>query len=545
MNCWRFDARIFDACRAVPPSPRGELELPAAVALAVARGVAFKVLPAAGPVLDLSQRADAPDVARGLVGHDAAAMTGDRSSRRLAAHGLDDIERRPQTRCCATWCCGRFTHSAASPDAGAVGAGTDRGVRQAHRLLRRPLAGGAGAARVRLRRPRRAIGPGRVDAATRSRARAVRHRRSTPSMPRRAPRCRGASNAERRHRLAPLRGDDGAAAARATFPARIARRGHRVRERPAALLWHEQLERADGRPCGGAGPPRPASRRGPSGAPRSRSAARRGRLLRVHRERPVVRGLAGDAGVGTHGGSEDHVALICGRAGQRERVALRADSARRPTSRFPADWTFVIASSGVAAKKTGGARDAYNRLSLLRRDRCSISGTRGAAGSSSLRAALSTDVTAPERLLRSSATDRLRRLSAAHADPAPTSSDRLTHFVAKTRAIPAAVDAFRAADRDRIATLSSRLASPTPSGCCGTRCRKRSPSRARPGAWAPSAPRASAPASAAASGRSSTHMTQPISPLAGCRTTESVFPAREAATVFVAPPGPSLTWLES
>jgi dTDP-glucose pyrophosphorylase len=28
MNCWRFDARIFDACRAVTPSARGELELP-------------------------------------------------------------------------------------------------------------------------------------------------------------------------------------------------------------------------------------------------------------------------------------------------------------------------------------------------------------------------------------------------------------------------------------------------------------------------------------------------------------------------------------
>ena len=68
MNCWRFDSRIFDACRAVTPSARGELELPAAVGLAVDRGVRFKVVPAAGPVLDLSQRADAPDVARRLSG---------------------------------------------------------------------------------------------------------------------------------------------------------------------------------------------------------------------------------------------------------------------------------------------------------------------------------------------------------------------------------------------------------------------------------------------------------------------------------------------
>jgi dTDP-glucose pyrophosphorylase len=68
MNCWRFDARIFDACRAVQPSSRGELELPSAVSLAMARGVEFRVLPTAGPVLDLSQRADAPDIARRLSG---------------------------------------------------------------------------------------------------------------------------------------------------------------------------------------------------------------------------------------------------------------------------------------------------------------------------------------------------------------------------------------------------------------------------------------------------------------------------------------------
>src|SRR5258708_21845765 len=39
MNCWRFDARIFDACRDVPRSVRGELELPEAVALATRRGL--------------------------------------------------------------------------------------------------------------------------------------------------------------------------------------------------------------------------------------------------------------------------------------------------------------------------------------------------------------------------------------------------------------------------------------------------------------------------------------------------------------------------
>jgi glucose-1-phosphate thymidylyltransferase len=66
MNCWRFDARIFGACRDVPRSSRGEFELPDAVSLALTRGVRFKALRARGPVLDLSRRADMIDLARRL-----------------------------------------------------------------------------------------------------------------------------------------------------------------------------------------------------------------------------------------------------------------------------------------------------------------------------------------------------------------------------------------------------------------------------------------------------------------------------------------------
>ena len=68
MNCWRFDARIFAACRAVPKSRRGEYELPEAVSLALTQGMRVKAVPARGPVLDLSRRADAADVARRLAG---------------------------------------------------------------------------------------------------------------------------------------------------------------------------------------------------------------------------------------------------------------------------------------------------------------------------------------------------------------------------------------------------------------------------------------------------------------------------------------------
>lgn len=66
MNLWRFDAAIFDACRDVPSSPRGEFELPDAVMLARQRGTAFTVVPSMGPVLDLSRRGDVAEVARRL-----------------------------------------------------------------------------------------------------------------------------------------------------------------------------------------------------------------------------------------------------------------------------------------------------------------------------------------------------------------------------------------------------------------------------------------------------------------------------------------------
>lgn len=70
MNVWRFDERIFDACRDVPLSKRGEYELPEAVGLAVSRGVKFKTVPASGAVLDLSRRSDVALVTERLAGQE-------------------------------------------------------------------------------------------------------------------------------------------------------------------------------------------------------------------------------------------------------------------------------------------------------------------------------------------------------------------------------------------------------------------------------------------------------------------------------------------
>jgi glucose-1-phosphate thymidylyltransferase len=64
MNCWRFSSTIFQACRDVQPSPRGELELPLAVQYAIeVLGMRFEVIRSDAAVLDLSRRADIPRVA--------------------------------------------------------------------------------------------------------------------------------------------------------------------------------------------------------------------------------------------------------------------------------------------------------------------------------------------------------------------------------------------------------------------------------------------------------------------------------------------------
>lgn len=72
MNLWRFSARIFEACRRVPRSTRGELELPQAVGWAIENlGDRFRTVRSADGVLDLSTRADVAAVSERLRGVEA------------------------------------------------------------------------------------------------------------------------------------------------------------------------------------------------------------------------------------------------------------------------------------------------------------------------------------------------------------------------------------------------------------------------------------------------------------------------------------------
>ena len=74
--------------------------------------------------------------------------------------------------------------------------------------------------------------------------------------------------------------------------------------------------------------------------------------------------LPGDQGVGTSGGSQDHTAILLSEAG-RLAVYHYYPVARTRQLALPEDLTFVVASSGIAAAKTGSARERYNRAASL------------------------------------------------------------------------------------------------------------------------------------------------------------------------------------
>jgi dTDP-glucose pyrophosphorylase len=67
MNCWRFGPSIFDACREITPSSRGELEITDAVQYVIdVLGQPIRVARIHSPVLDLTSRQDVATVAEKL-----------------------------------------------------------------------------------------------------------------------------------------------------------------------------------------------------------------------------------------------------------------------------------------------------------------------------------------------------------------------------------------------------------------------------------------------------------------------------------------------
>lgn len=74
--------------------------------------------------------------------------------------------------------------------------------------------------------------------------------------------------------------------------------------------------------------------------------------------------LAGDKGVGTFGGSEDHTAILCCKPGILSQYAYCPVRFERNIP-LPEHLIFAVAVCGVSAEKTGDAMGKYNNASLL------------------------------------------------------------------------------------------------------------------------------------------------------------------------------------
>lgn len=81
----------------------------------------------------------------------------------------------------------------------------------------------------------------------------------------------------------------------------------------------------------------------------------------------AYRELAGDRGVGTQGGSEDHTGILLAQPDSLVQYAFAPIRFERAVP-LPHDWRFVIAISGVVAEKTGAARSLYNRAAARATD---------------------------------------------------------------------------------------------------------------------------------------------------------------------------------
>jgi galactokinase len=156
--------------------------------------------------------------------------------------------------------------------------------------------------------------------------------------------------------------------------------------------------------------------------------------------------LTGDAGVGTHGGSEDHVAIICGVPQHLSAYAF-VPIRHIADVRVPDGWRFVIASSGVRAEKTGAARTAYNDLSCASAILLEL-WNRFERPAVSLGAAMSSDADAPDRLRRIVEHTRVEGWTARALEA------RLDHFVREDACVAGALAAVRDVDTRRIGELA-------------------------------------------------------------------------------------------
>ena len=173
-------------------------------------------------------------------------------------------------------------------------------------------------------------------------------------------------------------------------------------------------------------------------------AARAEYLSSVENGRPFGP-FEGGGGVGTLGGAQDQAAILLAEPGRLTQLRFRPLQIER-TVRFPEDRVFAVATSGVPAEKTAGARERYNRAAqaageILRRWQELSGETRTSLGEVLARAP-----GAAERLSRA-------------LEAAPRLRERLIQFAAETEElVPAAGDALEAGDLERFGELAERSA---------------------------------------------------------------------------------------
>lgn len=158
----------------------------------------------------------------------------------------------------------------------------------------------------------------------------------------------------------------------------------------------------------------------------------------------------GDVGVGTHGGSEDHTAILGALPGQLLQYRF-VPPVRDRSVPLPAGYRFAIASSGINAEKAGAMRDRYNRASALARALRELLAEEQGRELPSLLGALRE---------RPREVDRLRTALESRASlpfPAGELRMRLDQLVEESEVIvPAAAEALAAGDLARFGSLVER-----------------------------------------------------------------------------------------
>jgi len=157
--------------------------------------------------------------------------------------------------------------------------------------------------------------------------------------------------------------------------------------------------------------------------------------------------LAGTSGVGIHGGSEDHTAILMSQHGMVSAYAY-VPVRHLVTEAMPADWRFVILNSGVHAAKAGGARDLYNRASNATRELVTV-----ATGDVERQAGTLADLLGSSPDAEAALRDRIER-TAPNAAERLALVHRLDHFVREDARVLPAARAFRDADREALGELS-------------------------------------------------------------------------------------------